>query len=169
MDRPQIPSDAAVVLMDKEVREAGQVRALTPTVDALASAAKVPVRIEKNAFGREEKVATVPTKMLLEAMKPAWRKDLASQGEIQSRRVTETLKDKDGRERKVWNVHAKQVAETAGLVPAWRAGGVKVVRGENGNLWRQDGRGGWEDTGRTCLTRPLFEDGERVAPAGIVH
>lgn len=165
----KVPSDAAVVLGSEDVAEVGKVRALTPTVEALAQACGRPVRTEVNVFGREEKVATVPFAAVVEAMRPAWRRDTRHQMELQSKRPMEELRDERGKRRKVWSIHARQVAESKRLLPAWRAGGRRLKVGPNGNLWRHLGRDRWEDTGRTCLTRPLFENDERKAPGVVIH
>ena len=168
MGTPELPSDA-VVLGGKDVESVQKVRDLTPTVDRLAEECGASVRTEVNVFGREEKVATVPFKTVLEAMKPAWRKDTEHQSEVQAGRPMETLRGPNGEQQKVWSIHAPQVAEVKGLKPAWRARGVRIMRGSNGNLWREDGHGGWEDTGKTCLTRPLFEGDDRTTPRVVIH
>lgn len=116
MPRPEFPANA-VVLGNDDVANAGKVRDLTPTVDRLAEECGATVRTETNEFGREEKVATVPFALAVEAMKPAWQRDTAHQMDSQSRRPTEELRDAHGGRRKVWSIHAEQVAKELGLKP----------------------------------------------------
>lgn len=170
-DGPKLP-DGAVVLGADDLANAEKVRRLSPTVEGLAKDCHATVRTERNAFGHEEKVATVPLAAALEAMRPAWRQDSGHQAEFQAAQPKEEMRDRQGHTRRVWAIHARQAADDpngAHLVPVWKAGGRKLVTGPNGNLWVADKHGNpVEDTGRACLTRPWFGDDDPRPPMGAV-
>lgn len=64
------------------------------------------------------------------------------------------LRDKDGGVRYVDPALASDTARERGWSHAWRAGGCRVERGIDGELWRELPDGTREPTGRWCLTAP---------------
>ena len=172
MSKAPDTSGAAVVLRNEDVAEIGKIREATPTVDRIAEDCGATVRTEVNQFGREEKVATVPFRAAFEAMRKPWEMDTERQSQLAAKRPMETLRDANGAEQKVWNIHAEEVARVKGMKPAWRAGGARLRTGPNGNLWREEGHDNWVDTGKRCLTRPWFgEDADDAPPSGgiVIH
>jgi predicted NAD-dependent protein-ADP-ribosyltransferase YbiA (DUF1768 family) len=102
-----------------DLHEIDRIRRATPTVDRIAEECGATVRSEVNAFGREVPVATVPAALAFEAMRDAHRLDTVRQSQLEAKRPKETLRDSHGHTRKVWNIHAEQVAKERGLKPVW--------------------------------------------------
>jgi hypothetical protein len=162
-ERPDT-SGAGVVMTEADVAEVGHIRAATPTVDRIAEECGATVRVEKNKFGHDEKVATVPLRVAFEAMRKPWQMDTERQNQLQAKRPLEELRDAGGKTQKVWNIHAEQVAKTKGLKPVWRVGGTPLELGPEGMLWRR-WRKSWEPTGRY----QVGVLGELVPCIGVQH
>lgn len=163
--------DAAVAMGEPDLRHVEKRKRLTPTVHRVAEEAHVETRVEVNQFGRREVVADVPLRVALEAMRDNYRMDADYQSEQQAHRPIEQVRYPSGEKRKVWSAIAEQTKQV-GTVPAWRAGGQRVVTGPNGNLWRVNPDGTTEDTGKKCLTRPWFGEDEDKRPpnyAVVIH
>lgn len=164
------PEDCAVVMGADDLHEIDRVRRATPTVPELADRLGLSVRKEVNAFGRSEDVATITSKeqalAVSEAMREANGLDTARQSQLQAKRPTEELRDAQGRRRKVWNIHAEQVAETQGLKPAWSKGRASFVY-RDGAWWKNLGGGKRVREDPPSRMSEILESGQ--APVGYVH
>jgi hypothetical protein len=159
-------SGAGVVLGAEDLAHAGKVRAATETVDSIAASCGATVRLERNAVGRLEKVATVPANVAMEAMRKPWAMDTEREQHTQALRPTETLTDEHGKPFKVWNIHAEQVAKERKLKPAWTRGRPSYVC-RDGVWWKNAGSGVWVQEAPPSRLHELLES--RQSPAGVVH
>jgi hypothetical protein len=150
----------------EDLSHAGKVRDATPTVDEVAQACGATVRLEPNAFGRMEKVATVPARLAFEAMKKPWELDTEREQHTQALRPTEELIDGHGRKRKVWNIHAEQVAKERGLKATWSKGRASYVN-RGGVWWKNAGGGKWIQEEPPSRLHEVLQSGQ--SPAGYVH